>query len=108
MELIDKETAIKAVTMLLDDPDDVDLIWSCDVINNLRYAPTADAEPVRHGRWTDGEDQYWLRATCSVCGSHPWRGFIPSAEMLMASGKYNYCPTCGAKMDGGLADGKDA
>lgn len=67
------------------------------IVDNM---PTVDAEPVRHGTWTDGEDQYWVRATCSVCGSHPWRGVIPSAESLRASGQYNYCPTCGAKMDG--------
>jgi predicted RNA-binding Zn-ribbon protein involved in translation (DUF1610 family) len=30
---------------------------------------------------------------CSVCGFDDW-------DTLTASGEYNYCPNCGAKMDG--------
>ena len=45
-------------------------------------APTVDAVPVKHGEWTviDG------CVSCSVCGE-------PCME-------FNYCPNCGAKMDG--------
>ena len=51
--------------------------------------PAADVEPVRHGRWEIrnwGFDYY----CCSACGfEHRYEG--PLA----------YCPSCGAKMDGG-------
>jgi len=56
-------------------------------IEDINSAPTIEAEPVRHGRiikpkrW--GE---WSR--CSLCD-----GTVPIV--------YNYCPRCGAKMDGG-------
>lgn len=55
-------------------------------------APAADVAPVVHGRWmpfhsrTAGDMQY-----CSVCKI----GF---------DAKTDYCPRCGAKMDGGDAD----
>ena len=62
--------------------------WN-DAINMIiDETPTVDAEPVRHGHWnkyptTDG----WDIAECSECGHC---GII----------EHNYCPDCGAKMDG--------
>ena len=56
----------------------------------LDSQPTVDAEPVRHGRWIEvdvGDCCY----RCSECG------FIRDAYLLDIS---NYCPKCGAKMDG--------
>lgn len=49
--------------------------------------PDADVAPVVHGRWVNG-------CQCSVCGdSH---GPYNSRHKPY----YNYCPNCGAKMDG--------
>lgn len=45
-------------------------------------APTID--PVRHGKWIDSSNG-WM---CTCCG-------------MDTSKEYNYCPNCGAKMDGG-------
>lgn len=64
----------------------------------LEYAenlPAADVSPVVHGRWNADE-------TCSCCGEK-------STEGLDAE-KWNYwfpdfCPNCGAKMDGGTDNG---
>ena len=59
----------------------------------IEQAPTVDARPVVHGRWkfdTDG-DPY-----CSVCRKY-------AGLLRIESG--NYCPNCGAKMDGGDGDG---
>lgn len=66
-----------------------------DLFQIILKLPSVDAVPVVHGQWVDKE----FYAVCSVCGSHPWRGYVPSAEILIASEKYKYCPTCGAKMD---------
>ena len=49
-------------------------------------APTIDAEPVRHGRWINGE--------CSECGEH-----APYWSMSTTYYKSPYCYLCGAKMD---------
>ena len=46
---------------------------------------TEDVAPVRHGRWEKNDDY-----TCSLCGY----------RMVIGDGAYNYCPNCGAKMDG--------
>lgn len=52
----------------------------------IHFAPTIDAEPVRHGHWVICSDGYY--PYCSKCKQEP-------------SGKSmtNYCPNCGAKMD---------
>ena len=60
------------------------------VIDN---APSADVAPVRHGRWVDIDYEF---AQCSLC-KYP---------VYAAWNATNYCPNCGAKMDGG--DGNSA
>lgn len=53
-------------------------------------APTIDAEPVRHGHWINaGHDEWSHYRKCSVCG-----------KLIVNMSKTNYCPDCGAKMDG--------
>ena len=55
----------------------------------MEAIPSADVQPVRHGRWGN-------RNECSECGFQPW--FERDIHTL------NFCPNCGAKMDG-EADG---
>ena len=52
--------------------------------------PTADVTPVRHGRWETNSDRP-DSLICSVCkcGFDMWK-----------HDPHNYCPNCGAKMDG--------
>ena len=68
------------------------------VLNDL---PSAEAEPVKHGRWIikDNPGTGWYRVTCSECGEDvtsvvPVIGFFPNAKVV-----WDYCPYCGAKMD---------
>ena len=61
-------------------------------VGAIKNAPAVDAEPVRHGRWrevAEGEGGHLME--CSVC-----------KEWLFHNFDYvsNYCPNCGAKMDG--------
>jgi hypothetical protein len=65
---------------------------------NIRHviddAPTVDAVPVVHGRWSDaGFGELPKHApygwACSACGG------------ISFNNEYIYCPNCGAKMDGG-------
>lgn len=70
--------------------------WAGECLRDCKEAidsiPAADVAPVVHGRWmpfhsrTAGDMQY-----CSVCKI----GF---------DAKTDYCPRCGAKMDGGNGD----
>lgn len=58
-------------------------------------APAADVAPVRHGRWID-KGEY---AVCTECGGRSgiqYDGVEPISLMTQ------FCPNCGAKMDGGV------
>lgn len=57
-----------------------------DINYFILYAPTIDAEPVRHGKWIKSEksDFEW---ECSECGYG------------LTDNKLTYCYDCGAKMD---------
>lgn len=58
--------------------------------------PTVDAEPVRHGRWIEIEDSWDdCHYQCTGCGEEWYLDDGTPAENNM-----NYCPHCGAKMDG--------
>lgn len=60
----------------------------------LREAPTIDVAPVRHGRWISVPHK--LARICSVCNrDEPYKFADIDADV------YDYCPSCGAKMDGG-------
>lgn len=62
-------------------------------------APAPDVAPVVHGRWIKDDflsDDVNNAEKCSQCGELiGWFGNLP-----------NYCPNCGAKMDGGDGDAK--
>lgn len=55
-------------------------------IAGLRSYPTINAEPVRHGKWVKKNESSRI-IKCTECGR----------EKIF---KENYCPNCGAKMDG--------
>ena len=64
----------------------------------LREAPTIDVTPVRHGRWVSIPHK--LARVCSVCNrDEPYKFADIDADV------YDYCPNCGAKMDGGAGNG---
>lgn len=62
----------------------------------VNAAPSVDAEPVRHAVWKIRTDEYDCEyMECSACGGVFYDGENDTIDML-----YNYCPECGAKMDG--------
>ena len=58
----------------------------------LENVPSADVEPVRHGRWKTKkfEGDYFPETYCSECGQ----------RYAVLNLTYDYCPNCGARMDG--------
>lgn len=59
-------------------------------------AYVTDVAPVVHGRWECSEydiSDYWR---CSACGEDWFFEYDPTGDDT----KVNYCPNCGAKMDG--------
>ena len=69
--------------------------WDC-VDEILENAPTVDARPVTHGEW-NSESSYYM--ACSCCNYHLTR------DEWFNECDWNFCPQCGAKMDGGKSDG---
>lgn len=56
-------------------------------------APAADVVEVRHGEWEQQLRPYDDEIMCSVCGAN--FNIIDNCTE-----KFDYCPNCGAKMDG--------
>ena len=52
--------------------------------------PTIEAEIVRHGKWIGKPIGGYSDVKCSACGH----------VFLENNGKWEYCPNCGARMDG--------
>lgn len=76
----------------------VDAIWHGkrsmhDVASAINSVPNADVAPVRHGRWIDGNPY------CPICKKDKFRGLDAD---VWSDWKPDYCPNCGAKMDGEL------
>lgn len=66
----------------------VETVFFDGVMTMVDTAPAVDAEPVRHGKWVDNGLPNSMLSKCSECG------------MLHGACTFNYCPHCGAKMDG--------
>lgn len=58
------------------------------------YAPTIEAEPVKHGRWIETENDSRISGHCSSCG---WEAHLYEDDVIGMP----YCPNCGARMDKG-------
>lgn len=122
-EYIEREMAIRAV--LNDCPEQVGYSRE-DAADCIRYIDAADVVPIRHGRWllqanNEGTNYRWnVTAECSECCDEKkeiWAGFFPNVpdwlarDVAIESAKSvklsNYCPNCGAKMDGRSDDNGD-
>lgn len=68
----------------------------------IKAAPTIKAEPVRHGRWIPRKPDcrgYTEEFMCSECNA------ITYMHLCTKDCKYDFCPNCGAEMDGGADNG---
>ncbi len=75
-----------------------------EIIDVLENIPAADVAPVVHGRWIhsryeDCSEQFEI-VKCSQCNHEAY-----AMAFYVRGG--NYCPNCGAKMDGGDSDEVD-
>lgn len=70
--------------------NDITIAKSCDHFKNK-----ADYAGVKRGEWFVKEFSYSKFITCSVCNS-----VIDSSYTNIDENEFDYCPYCGAKMDG--------
>lgn len=69
-----------------------------DCVETILKAPAADVVPVVHGRWLHSgcEEYSGLEVVkCSECNHEAF-----AIAFYVCNG--NYCPSCGARMDGGV------
>lgn len=87
---------IEKMSFLKSAEENLEIMGGC-----IDDATTVDAEPIRHGHWIYTDYCVWV---CSECRENPTRGlgFVQAEEHL-----YEYCPRCGAKMDGGGMSGNE-
>ena len=64
----------------------------------LEKLPAADVAPVVHGQWENGNP------ICPVCGGNKFKDLDAD---IWCDWKPDYCPNCGAKMDGGADHADD-
>ena len=67
--------------------------FDCIMGDNHTINPAADVAEVRHGEWLSVIGS-WSTARCSECN---WKAPYIEYEYFEQP---NYCPNCGAKMDG--------
>ena len=89
-EYIEREAAIRE--LMNDTPEQVGYSRE-DAADCIRYIDAADVVPVRHGYWiSKNPHSYEWIFVCSNCD------YIDGYPF---NDRSNYCPNCGAKMDGG-------
>ena len=69
-----------------------------DAIDLIEDAPAADVAPVVHGRWEPGNP------ICPVCGGDKFKNLDAD---IWCDWLPDFCPNCGAKMDGGANNEAD-
>lgn len=73
-----------------DNPKEIPYLKAAEVLREFDGIPAADVQTVVHGEWMDCENYNDIEE-CSVCGViYRYPSFY----------RYNYCPNCGARMDG--------
>lgn len=97
MRLIDADALVDDGLRFQDgyDYDGIMMVRLGDVTKSIRNAPTvSDVAPIRSGKWEydirlSQDGKRWMHGfACTNCG-----------EFLRK--EFNYCPKCGAKMNGG-------
>ena len=95
-EYIERDALLNSASVLEVYDANEDIVNYGVSFDTIRVFPAADVAPVRYGRWLTWEEQFpahipskksGLGVFCSTCHKH-------------ADNMYDYCPNCGAKMDG--------
>ena len=94
MRLIDADALI-AKAYIMQEPNG--FIHSVVTERQIVKCPTIEAEPVKHGRWVD----VGYKIRCSLCDRGVFLGTTDPVAHNYEKENFNYCPNCGAKMQGG-------
>lgn len=88
--------AVYTKDVFSESPQEIPYLLAAKVLREVSDAPAADVAPVVHGQWETNSDRPdSLICPVCKCGFDMWK-----------HDPHNFCPNCGAKMDGG--NGVDA
>lgn len=126
-EYVKKEDVVDVLRNLWHTKHNGNPVYSAEIdraITDVYELEPEDVAPVRHGRWLleankEKVNFRWnVTAECSNCCDEKkeiWGGFFPNVPDWLARDTAlidaksvklsNYCPNCGARMDGGDEDG---
>ena len=95
-EYIEREAIIRKLNEIggCDASDEWDKVWDMAIdtaVKAVERLPVADVSPVKHGHWVKEKPDVLIHWHCSVCKNCYY----------LEEPNANYCPNCGAKMDGG-------
>lgn len=91
MTLIDRDALLEELNWLYDACSYSSKSNVADMIDRVESQPDVDAVPVVHGEWIPVKGGF---RKCSRCG-------IAFSILANAVCNRDFCPNCGAKMDGG-------
>lgn len=99
-EYISRQEAIKALYEVYEHDyptasGDFDEYARHDVRNVLNGLPSADVQPVKHGRWEVNGDRFY--PFCSNCKYEPPKELIRCNALSLEPILTKYCPNCGSE-----------
>ena len=75
-----------------------------DPVAFVEDVPVADVAPVVHGHWISLTECANEGVYCSICKKKIWQSdYARCSKKSRNKLRSNYCPNCGAKMDGSKA-----
>ena len=90
-EYIEREAALKQNYFSESKTPDDNYRFNAEIKFCISSLPAADVAPVKHGHWVKEKPDVLIHWHCSVCKNCYY----------LEEPNANYCPHCGAKMDGG-------
>lgn len=101
---IDRDELIKHINDLptwWGDGSGVYTFYPVEVMVSIGNAPAADVQEVRHGEWTKDDSGGCYCSACGWYADYDYDYVTYVTNNGLGNGDFNYCPHCGAKMDGG-------
>lgn len=103
-DYIDRNELIKHIKDLLTwwgDGSGVYAFYPVEVMLSIESAPAADVQEIKHGEWTKDDSGGCYCSACGWYADYDYDYVTYVTNNGLGNDDFNYCPHCGAKMDGG-------